>query len=544
MRARNLVASLTLASALIAAPASAQEIIVQFFALAPNTGFADPTPAAPVGGNPGVTVGQQRIFVFLQAAAIWTEIIKPKQDIFVFARFEPLGPNVLGAAGPQFIHANFPNAELLNTWHYDALADHHAGIDLSPPTFDIIARFSQDAPFYLGLDNNEAPNQSDLLVTVLHELGHGLNFGNAVNEATGEIPTPDPTVPFGDVYSEYTLDVTTNKEWNDMTTAERQASAINVRKVSWSGLHVKLNQHRVLKPGEPMVRVLKPAGLGPLMLGDASFGPPLTAAGITGNVVLAQGATSGSLACDAIVNNVSGKIALIDRGVCAFTVKVLNAQNAGAIAVLIGDNMLQLPPPGLGGADPAITIPSGRIGQPDADALKAQLATGVTVRMMVDKTILAGTDRIQRRVMLAAFKPVIGGSSISHFEPVASPNQVMEPAINPDLTSSLEPPKDLTVPLLTDLGWFTDRDTVHDGRDLCLGSNTAPTVVVQSCDSGVSNTVGATGCTIADVVGACDHLKESWLQDVCVLAATTVMRKAGVLTGAQASAINSCALKK
>jgi hypothetical protein len=35
-----------------------------------NEGFNDPTPAAPVGGNPGTTVGAQRLFVFQHAADI------------------------------------------------------------------------------------------------------------------------------------------------------------------------------------------------------------------------------------------------------------------------------------------------------------------------------------------------------------------------------------------------------------------------------------------------------------------------------------------
>ena len=34
-------------------------------------GFNDPTPAAPVGGNPGTTIGAQRLFVFNHAAGIW-----------------------------------------------------------------------------------------------------------------------------------------------------------------------------------------------------------------------------------------------------------------------------------------------------------------------------------------------------------------------------------------------------------------------------------------------------------------------------------------
>ena len=46
--------------------------------------------------------------------------------------------------------------------------------------------------------------------------------------------------------------------------------------------------------------------------------------------------------------------------------------------------------------------------------------------------------------MLAALDPVALGSSISHWEAVAFPNQLMEPAINSDLTNSVTPPQDLT----------------------------------------------------------------------------------------------------
>jgi len=40
-------------------------------------------------------------------------------------------------------------------------------------------------------------------------------------------------------------------------------------------------------------------------------------------------------ACEPVVNDLTGKIAMIDRGVCNFDIKCLNAQNAGAIAVIV-----------------------------------------------------------------------------------------------------------------------------------------------------------------------------------------------------------------
>ena len=36
---------------------------------------------------------------------------------------------------------------------------------------------------------------------------------------------------------------------------------------------------------------------------------------------------------------IAGKIALVDRGICGFTIKVKNAQNAGAIGVVVANNV-------------------------------------------------------------------------------------------------------------------------------------------------------------------------------------------------------------
>ncbi len=45
------------------------------------------------------------------------------------------------------------------------------------------------------------------------------------------------------------------------------------------------------------------------------------------------------------------------------------------------------------------------------------------------------------------------GSSVYHFDTSASPNQLMEPSINHDLTSNVDVPNDLTTKVMLDLGW-------------------------------------------------------------------------------------------
>ncbi|MFS8065077.1 MAG: M36 family metallopeptidase, partial [Byssovorax sp.] len=79
---------------------------------------------------------------------------------------------------------------------------------------------------------------------------------------------------------------------------------------------------------------------------------------LTGELVLADDGTAPtSNGCEPFVNDVAGKIALVDRGVCAFAIKAKNAQNAGAVGVIVANNAPGVAAPGLGGADPTVTIP-------------------------------------------------------------------------------------------------------------------------------------------------------------------------------------------
>jgi hypothetical protein len=383
------------------------------------------------------------------------------------------------------------------------------------------------------------PGTVDLLAVVLHEMGHGLGFSNQVNEGSGAL-----LAGVGDVFSQYTIDDTTGKIWNTMTDAERAASALNIRKVSWTGINVKADTPNVLQPGEPALLGNSPGFSGAFLFGPASFGPQLTATGVTGDVVLVNdgvGATSD--ACEPIpAGSLAGKIALLDRGVCTFVIKVKNAQDAGAIAVVAADNVAGSPPPGLGGADPTITIPSGRVTLADGNAIKAALGTGtVNVTMKVDNSILAGTDRINHLALLATFDPVALGSSISHYDGIAFPNQLMEPAINNDLTSSVTAPEDLTTALFTDIGWYSDGDGVPDGKDSCIGSDLRRTVFFGRCNTRAGNDLMTDGCSLADRYNECDGLRASAYLS-CVARKTNDFRKAKLIKPIEEVGILLCAI--
>lgn len=143
-------------------------------------------------------------------------------------------------------------------------------------------------------------------------------------------------------------------------------------------------------PAKPVVTINSPASIAKTCdAGMAQFGPSLDGTGVTGDVALGTTAAGETTACEPITSNVTGKVALVDRGTCAFTIKVKNAQDAGAKAVLVADNV-EASPSGMSGNDPSITIPSVRIRLSDGDRIKSALPTSTVNVTMKD----AGGDRV------------------------------------------------------------------------------------------------------------------------------------------------------
>ena len=431
-----------------------------------NEGFNDPTPVAPVGGNPGTTVGAQRLFVFQHAADIWEAILPSNIEIRVQAAFNPLSctatSGVLGSAGAVNVVRNFPTAPLADHWYHVALGNKLANSDLVPGSNDISAQFNssvgqtgclETTSWYYGVDGN-AGSKIDLLSTVLHELGHGLGFSTTTNGLTGAILSGFPHV-----WDHFLLDNTNGLVWDQMSTAQRQASAIACTHLVWSGGYVE-QQAPAFLGAKPVLRVNSPAAIdGDYEAGTATFGPKLTSPGVTQAVVLVNdGVGTASDGCEALINgaSVNGKIALIDRGTCGFAQKVKNAQNAGAIGVIIADNVAGCPPSGLGGVDPTITIPSVRITLADGNTLKANLP-GVNATLTRDPTRLAGADA-SGRVKMYTPSTFASGSSVSHFDVTADPDLLMEPIATPLAAGET----DLTRWLLADTGWFRGLVAVGD----------------------------------------------------------------------------------
>jgi hypothetical protein len=217
-------------------------------------GFNDTTAVAPAGGNPGTTLGEQRLNVFEQAARIWEAIIDSDVTIVVEAQFNPLyctsSQAVLGSAGANTAHRNFANAPVGNTWYVQAQANSLAGYDLSSLQADIYAEFNGDIDnnnsclvntnWYYGLDGNRPGGTIELLTVVLHEIGHGLGFQTFVNPSNGY--RLGANLGGGGGYDDAFMlnleDHSAGKTWDQLNNAGRQASAVDTNDLHWVGPQV------------------------------------------------------------------------------------------------------------------------------------------------------------------------------------------------------------------------------------------------------------------------------------------------------------------
>lgn len=263
MSLRQLACAALCASAL-ALGASASAAVIQIVNLdGPGEGFNDPTPRTPEGGNPGTTRGQQRLFVFQRAAAVWGALLRSNRIIKVGARFDSLvpcggGSGILGQAGPttfgQF--APVPPGYQAGTWYPVALMEAVLDQNVNAANNEIDATFNSDIDnacvnpgtrFWYGVNPAvpPAPNTFALFPTVLHELGHGLGFLTLVCVAPGGCGA----TPFGglangspDIWT-FFLAAASNQAllWKDMNNAQRAAGITSDPNLVWVGGNVTVD---------------------------------------------------------------------------------------------------------------------------------------------------------------------------------------------------------------------------------------------------------------------------------------------------------------
>jgi MYXO-CTERM domain-containing protein len=499
---------LALAAAIWPATASATATFLVTNMDAPGEGFNDPTPVSPVGGNPGTTVGQQRLNAFNEATRIWGKTIDSTVPIVIYASFAPLdcsgGRITLGQASSAGLVANRPGLPP-NVLYPLALANRIAGQDLDSTSEDIDAMFNgslydcsagqQD--WYYGFDGKPPADDIDLISVLLHELGHGLGFASAVDNESGALGGGQ--LDMVDTFTAHLYDNQTGQLWSAMTDAQRATSAQNVRHLVWQGDNVTKAAAKVLAKGAPRL-TFAPAinGLGGA-LSEADFGPYLSAGSVHGPVVLGTPVDG----C-ALPPSYTGKVVLFQGGDCPSSQKSQLAQMGGAIAVLIADvnGGYGIEPPFSLDDPPSqvamfpVHIPV--IGVTYADAVLVSGASNEMVTLDADATRLVGTDA-QGQMYMYATRPLLEGSTVSHWDTLARPDLMQEPNASYTVSHDLR----MEQALMRDIGWtpFCGNGKPDTGEQCDNGtanSDTAPNACRTDC------TTAHCGDGVVDTGEACD----------------------------------------
>lgn len=171
----------------------------------------------------------------------------------------------------------------------------------------------------------------------------------------------------------------------------------------------------------PLMQIIAP----PSIVGQfpAVFQPwsaPLTAA-IEGPVQYGDGAGGNLDGCAPFApGSLTGKIGLVDRGACNFTLKIKNIGEAGGLIGIIGLIAPGDPFEGGDGGDRPITIPGYMVSQAVSNRLKSGLPDTVVrfdpaVGIPLERTVVGSSSRGPQHESTTRIKPEIGapGASVS-----------------------------------------------------------------------------------------------------------------------------------
>lgn len=539
---RNALFSALLTAGLLslAGTVSATQIVIVNKDTAGN-GLNSTVPATPVGGNTGVTRGEQARIVFEYAANVWGAILQGTVPVRVFANFGNLQCDstgtVLGSTGVTS-YQNFtstdglPQGTLTNMWYPAALANQLTGKDASAATASHMSMSfngalgtstcQPDSGWYFGLDGNTPVGQSNLLNVMLHEMGHGLGFSGRTTLTSGALSSSR-----NDIYSYFAYSNTYKAAWGDMTNAQRKASALDDGNVVFRGPHVVAEAPLFLGPPEVLV-ISAPASVA----GEYKFGavsPPANATvGSFSGAIVASVTNPGDPAVDgtptqgcipfANAADVAGKIALIDRGLCSFDIKVGNARDAGAVGIILANNAA-------GFVSPAITVALPTIVISDTDGAKLRTGLAGLTGSLGFGTGKAGVDAAGN-VLLYVPAVLAQGSTFSHYDISLAPNALMEPFESSDLKGQVS--LDLTPALFKDEGW-----QLNEAGQMLMTCNTGvPTWIPGGKVIGANLYARAKG-----IAAAAAHFGIYRTQ---MLAYAADLASKQLITGTQASSLNAC----
>jgi subtilisin family serine protease len=241
-------------------------------------------------------------------------------------------------------------------------------------------------------DTSATCNTSDLANAIDTAVADGVHIINySVGSSLNDLVAPDDIALINAAKAGVLTAVAAGNEGPNLATIGSPAgnpAVITVAASSRDGAHSLEAMQVTLPPSVAGRYTVKEASFTPALKDNDPIEGQLILAD-DGNSVLSSGAAgTDNDACESLINSteISGKVAFIQRGGCEFDVKIQNADNAGAVAVVVfniaGDPIVMTGTSGLS------DIPALMIGQADGNLLLDELNDSQLVEVVLDKGLL------------------------------------------------------------------------------------------------------------------------------------------------------------
>ncbi len=219
------------------------------------SGWSDATAKAPIGGNTGTTLGQQRRNAINEAARLLSAAYVSPVPVRIQACWKNLGTGnsiALASASPQFELIGNKFLPRAYTWYTSGVAAKLGGGSACQISggacnqTELFAQFNNqvDTPaalgntsFYYGLNANTSSADIDFISVAMHELTHGLGFTGDINVDANRGVVGSKQRGFDDIYSANLVDVRPDGSvvpFLSETDAERAAALVGVTRVRWT----------------------------------------------------------------------------------------------------------------------------------------------------------------------------------------------------------------------------------------------------------------------------------------------------------------------
>ena len=276
--------------------------------------------------------------------------------------------DVNGADGAEYTYTRGNNV-----WAFDDSANDNTG---SPDeSAEGGANLVFDFPFNPDAEPDENKGAAITNLFYMNNMMHDITYRFGFDEESGNFQTNN----YGngglgdDEVSAEALDGSGTDNANFATPAD--GSSGRMQMYTWG------------RQGGKVVKVNAPgAVLGTYTGQSAAFGPAITDIPVTGEVVVTDdgsGTEDATKNCAPAFNSLQGKIAMVDRGVCEFGRKALNAQQAGAIGCIIcnfEDGTIGM---AAGAVGAQVTIPTIMMTKADCDLLRQYAGNGLNLSLVL-----------------------------------------------------------------------------------------------------------------------------------------------------------------